>query len=142
MAEQQHQASRYLMKHFGLPAQNELTNATTDSFCPSRPASAATPHNLAACCPLRYITVTSNGSMAMIAAAASSPAFTSTLNYKSADGIAYCGLTALASLSMAVSVFSLIFSVCSVALHFLTPIRHTRFGEGGHVIVQGAGEAQ
>ena len=44
-----------------------------------------------------------NDSTAMIAAAASSPSLTSAPNYEYADGIAYWGLTAFASLSLAVS---------------------------------------
>ena len=45
-----------------------------------------------------------NDSTATIPAAASSPSLASAPNYESADGVAYRGLTAIASLSMAVSV--------------------------------------
>ena len=92
------------MRHFGLPVQNELANATTISFCPSRPASATIPHDTlqqAARATLHHDY--HSDSTAMIAAAASSPSLAFALNYESADGIAYWGLTALASLSMAVS---------------------------------------
>ena len=45
-----------------------------------------------------------NDSTATIPAAASSTSLANAPNYESADGVAYRGLTALASLSMAVSV--------------------------------------
>ena len=96
------QASRYLVKHFGLPVQNELANATTDSFCPSRPASVTIPYDTlqqAARATLHHDY--HSDSTAMIAAAASSPSLALAPNYESADGIAYWGLSAFAPLSMA-----------------------------------------
>jgi hypothetical protein len=90
------------VKHFGLPVQNELTNATINSFCPSRPASATIPYDTlqqAARATLHHDY--HSDSTAMIAAAASPSSLAFAPNYESADGIAYWGLSAYASLSMA-----------------------------------------
>lgn len=77
--------------------------AIANSFCPDHSTSAASPYGLAS-----GLATLQHGyhsdSTATIPAAASSSSLANAHNYESADGVAYRGLTALASLSLAVSV--------------------------------------
>ena len=94
--------SRYLVIDF-MTSLSKIDSPTRQLISPERPASATPAYDQCSSCRVTLRHGYHSDSTATTAAAASSPSFANAHNYEAADGVAYRGLIALASLSMAIS---------------------------------------